>query len=230
MEKNQLKTRIAIADDHSLFRKGLIKLLDEDRYELLYDVENGKILIDKIRENDPVLPDIVIMDIEMPGMNGYETVAWLKDNYPAIKVLVVSMVDREEAIVRMLKLGVKGYLSKEMEPEDLHAALQSIMKKNYYYTDFVTNKLVHSLQSGDHDTEPKSEMLQNHELWDTLNTKQKEFIRQACTEMTYEEIAEKMFLSPKTIDGYRDAVFEKFGVKNRVGLVLYAVKNKLVTL
>jgi DNA-binding NarL/FixJ family response regulator len=229
MENNNFKTKIAIADDHSLFRKGLIKLLDEDRYELLFDVENGKMLVEKVQASDPVLPDIVIMDIEMPGMNGYETVSWLRDNHPSVKVLVVSMVDREEAIVRMLKLGVKGYLSKEMEPEDLHAALQSIIKKNYYYTDFVTNKLIHSLQNGDQDDDAKSGMLLNHELWESLNIKQKEFIRHACTDLTYEEIAGKMFVSPKTIDGYRDAVFERFGVKNRVGLVLYAIKHKLVS-
>jgi two-component system, NarL family, invasion response regulator UvrY len=164
-------------------------------------------------------------------MNGYETVAWLKANYPDVKVLVVSMVDGEEAIVRMLKLGVKGYLSKEMEPEDLHAALQSIIRKNYYYTDFVTNKLVHSIQQEEEDNadSPVSLMV-NHALWESLNTKQKEFIRYACTEMIYEEIAEKMCVSPKTIDGYRDVVFEKFGVKNRVGLVLYALKHKLVSL
>ena len=108
MEQQPLKTKIAIADDHNLFRKGLIKLLDQDRYELLFDVNNGKMLVDRMQEMDPVLPDIVIMDIEMPGMNGYETVAWLRDSYPDVKVLVVSMVDREEAIVRMLKMGVKG--------------------------------------------------------------------------------------------------------------------------
>ena len=226
MEQQPLKTKIAIADDHNLFRKGLIKLLDQDRYELLFDVNNGKMLVDRMQEMDPVLPDIVIMDIEMPDMNGYETVAWLRDSYPDVKVLVVSMVDREEAIVRMLKMGVKGYLSKEIEPEDLHAALHSIIKKNYYYTDFVTNKLVHSLQNSDNDSEAKSGMLS----WESLNARQKEFIRHACTEMTYEEIAGKMSVSPKTVDGYRDIVFERFGVKNRVGLVLYAVRNKLIFL
>jgi two-component system invasion response regulator UvrY len=224
------KTKIAIADDHALFRKGLIKLLDEHRYELLFDVEHGKAFIEKIKGNAALVPDIAIMDIEMPGMNGYETVAWLRDNYPDIKVLVVSMVDREEAIVRMLKLGVKGYLSKEMEPEDLHAALQSIMQKNYYYTDFVTNKLVHSIQNNEAMAENKKGFHLNHEAWDSLNVKQKEFVRYACTELIYDEIAEKMFVSPKTVDGYRDVVFERFNVKNRVGLVLYAIKNKLVTI
>jgi two-component system, NarL family, invasion response regulator UvrY len=222
-----LKTRIAIADDHSLFRKGLIKLLDEDRYELLCEAKNGKALIDKIRQMDPVLPDIVITDIEMSDMDGYETISWLKDHYPSIKALVVSMEDRKESIVRMLRLGVKGYLSKEVEPEDLHAALQSIIKKNYYYTDFVTNKLIHAIQNCDDDSE--ADMMQNHTLWKSLNGRQKEFIGHACTDKTYEEIAETMFVSPKTVDGYRDVVFERFGVKNRVGLVLYAIKNKLVS-
>lgn len=230
LERCRSKTRIAIADDHTLFRKGLIKLLDEDRYELLFDVKNGKVMADKIRENESRLPDIVITEIDMPGMNGYEAVAWLRDNYPSVKVLVVSMVDREEAIVRMLKLGVKGYLSKEMEPEDLYAALQSIVKKDYYYTDFVTNKLVHSLQNEEPIYQENAAMPLNHDVWDTLSARQKEFVRYACTEMIYEEIAGKMFVSPKTIDGYRDAVFEKFNVKSRVGLVLYAIRHKLVTI
>lgn len=230
MEKHISKTKIAIADDHTLFRKGLIKLLDADRFELLFDVDNGKKLVDKISEDESMVPDIVIMDIGMPGMNGYEAVAWLRDNHPLVKVLVVSMVDREEAIVRMLKLGVKGYLPKEMEPEDLHAALQSIIKKDYYYTDFVTNKLVHSIQNEEFFYEDKTGMLLNHQLWDTLNARQKEFVRYACTELIYDEIADKMCVSPKTIDGYRDAVFEKFNVKSRVGLVLYAIRNKLVTI
>ncbi len=218
-----------MADDHAMFRKGLAKLLDPDRYELLFDAPNGKIFIEKIGELGENLPDIVIMDIEMPGMNGYDTVSWLKANYPAVKVLVVSMVDREEAIVRMLKLGVKGYLSKEMEPEDLHAALQSISNKSYYYTDFITNKLIHALQNEETPESSKS-FHAKHELWETLNPKQKEFVRYACTEMKYEEIAEKMCVSPKTVDGYRNIVFEKFDVNNRIGLVLYAVKNSLVTI
>lgn len=229
MEKES-KTKIAIADDHTLFRKGLIKLIDADKFELLFDVDNGKKLVDKISEDESMVPDIVIMDINMPGMNGFETVAWLRDNQPFVKVLVVSEVDGEEAIVRMLKMGVRGYLPKEMEPEDLHAALQSIINKDFYYTDFVTNKLIHSIQNEQAHNEDKGGMLFNHQLWDTLNARQKEFVRYACTEMIYDEIADKMCVSPKTIDGYRDAVFEKFNVKSRVGLVLYAIRNKLVSI
>jgi two-component system invasion response regulator UvrY len=230
MKQPTSRIKVGIADDHTMFRKGLIKLLDQDRYELLFDVENGRKVVEKLESTGAVLPDIIIMDIEMRGMNGYETVSWLKEHHPEVKVLVVSMVDQEEAVVRMMKLGVKGYLSKEMEPEDLHAALQSIAKKNYYYTDFVTNKLVHSLQNEHGHNDQQSEFLHCHTLWDSLNSKQKEFVKYACTELIYEEIADKMYVSPKTIDGYRDAVFERFNVKSRVGLVLYAIKNKLVTI
>jgi two-component system, NarL family, invasion response regulator UvrY len=229
MEPMMTKTKIAIADDHTMFRKGLIKLLDLDRYELLFDVSNGKALIEQMQASNGLVPDIIIMDIEMPEVNGFEAVNWLRQHHPDVKVLVVSMVDREEDIVKMLKMGVKGYLSKDMEPEDLHAALLSITKKNYYYTDFVTNKLIHSLQAEDETPVDTTTALLHHEQWNSLNPKQKEFIRHACTEMIYEEIADIMCVSPKTIDGYRDAVFERLGVKNRVGLVLYAIKHKLVS-
>jgi two-component system, NarL family, invasion response regulator UvrY len=230
MEQQSTRIKIAIADDHTLFRKGLIKLLDPDRYELLFDVENGEKLINNINGVESCTPDIIIMDIEMPAMNGYEAMSWLRDNHPDIRVLVVSMVDCEEAIVKMLKLGVKGYLSKDMEPEDLHAALQSIIKKNYYYTDFVTNKLIHSIQNENSGSDDKNKLMLHHKIWDSLNAKQKEFVRHACTEMKYEEIADIMCVSPKTIDGYRDVVYERFSVKSRVALVLYAIKNKLVTI
>jgi DNA-binding NarL/FixJ family response regulator len=124
-------------------------------------------------------------------------------------------------IVKMLRLGVKGYLCKDVEPKELSEALHSIMNKGYYYTDFITGKLVHSLQSagGDDSTRKGIELINDREM---------EFLRLACSELTYNEIASKMFLSPKTIDGYRNALFEKLSVKSRVGLALYAVKHGLV--
>lgn len=222
--------RIAIADDHTLFRKGVLKLLTPDRYDVLFDVANGKALQEEMKSHAEIPPEIIIMDIEMPGMNGYEAVSWLRENHPSVRVLVVSMVDQEEAIVRMLKLGIQGYLSKDMEPEDLHNALMSIKNKNYYYTDFVTSKLVHIIQRDGIQDGHSREFLAGHAGWDSLNDRQRDFVRHACTELKYEEIAELMHVSPKTIDGYRDVVFEKFNIKSRVGLVLYALKNKLVNL
>lgn len=226
MQQNA-RIKIAMADDHVLFRKGLVGLLKPDQHELLFDVGSGKQFIETMLSDEAMTPDIAIMDINMKDMNGFETVAWLRDNHPDIKILVVSEVNNDEDIVRMLKLGVKGYLTKFMEPEDLYAALQSIAQKSYYYTDFVTNKLIHSIQKEAADA---SDTVVSHKLWDSLSAKQKEFIRYACTEMNYVEIASKMHVSPKTIDGYRDAVFDCLELKSRVALVLYAIKNKLVTI
>jgi two-component system, NarL family, invasion response regulator UvrY len=227
----QPRIKLAIVDDHKLFRKGLIELInlkDKDRYLILFEAENGNDLIARLDKK--ALPDIVLLDINMPAMSGFETVAWLQDHYPHIHILVVSMIEKEEAIIRMLKLGVKGYLSKDIEPNDLHEALRAIMAKGYYYTDFITGKLIHSLRNGTPEATEDGQPILNLEIYKQLNERHREFIKRACSELTYTEIAGQMNLSVKTIDGYRDEVFEKFGIKNRVGLVLFALKNGLASL
>jgi two-component system invasion response regulator UvrY len=228
-KKTQIK--LAVVDDHRLFRKGLISLInlvDEENYLVLYEAEHGKDLINKIDKK--ALPDIVIMDIDMREMDGFETVAWLQEHYPEIRILVVSMIEKEEAIVRMLRLGVKGYLSKDIEPEDIHAALKAIVNKGYYYTDFITGKLIHSIQNEHKRDIEGTNSSASDDIWHKLTQREREFIKLACSELTYQEIAAKMFLSPKTVDNYRESLFEKFKVKNRVGLVLYALRNDLVKL
>lgn len=157
----------------------------------------------------------------MPGMDGFASVQWLKENFPEVKVLVISMIEKDETIVQMLRLGVKGYLCKDVEPNELAEALQAVANKGIYYTDFITGKLVHSLQSNNAAPDDCSGI-------DKMNEREKEFLQLACSEMTYNEIAGKMFLSPKTIDGYRNSLFEKLNVKSRVGLVMFAIKNRIV--
>lgn len=217
--------KIAIVDDHNLFRKGLITLInlaDKQNYLVVLEAESGKDLMKKIDKN--ALPDILLLDIDMPDMDGYETMSWLKSHHPTIAVLVVSMIETEEVIVRMLRLGVKGYLSKDIEVEDIHQALQAISSKGYYYTDFITGKLIESLQTN-HTL--KGEGVIENQIWESLNENERKFIEFSCSELTYEQIAEKMFLSPKTIDGYRSGLFNRFHIKNRTGLVLFAIKNQL---
>ncbi len=211
--------KLALIDDHKLIRKGLISLIKMvgDQYEILFEADNGIQLQQCIQKDNQ--PDIILMDINMPGMDGFASVEWLNLHFPLVKILVVSMIEKEEIIVRMLKLGVKGYLCKDVEPKDLGDALNSIINKGYYYTDFITGKLVHSLQIHNDDPDSKNGKLTERELT---------FLKLACSELTYSEIASKMFLSPKTIDGYRDSLFEKLEVKSRVGLVLYAIKNGIV--
>lgn len=213
--------KLALIDDHTLFRKGLISLIEMvgNHYEISFEADNGLQLQQRISRDHP--PDIVIMDVSMPGMDGFASVEWLSDHFPQVKVLVVSMIEKEETIVRMLKLGVKGYLCKDVEPKELGEALIAIMNKGFYYTDFITGKLVHSLQNAG-DNSP--------DALPVMNERERSFLQLACSELTYSEIATKMFLSPKTIDGYRDSLFEKLNVKSRVGLALYAVKHGLVRL
>ena len=214
-----LQVKLALVDDHTLFRKGLISLIEmvSNNYFIVFEADNGKELQQKIsKENQP---DIILMDIHMPDLDGFESVLWLNENFPLVRVLIVSMIQKEETIVRMLRLGVKGYLCKDVEPKELGEALHSIMNKGYYYTDFITGNLIHSLQQEKEDN--KSAL---------MNDKEKEFLKLACSEMTYNEIAAKMFLSPKTIDGYRNSLFEKLNCKSRVGLAMYAFKNGFVTI
>lgn len=225
MPPKKTPVKLAIVDDHNLFRKGIITLIElanrNNQYMIVFEAESGEDMMNKLDKK--ILPDIILMDIEMPDMNGFETVAWLKKNYPQIAVLVISMVETEEAVIRMLKLGVKGYLSKDIEVEDIHNALRSIQEKGHYYTDFLTGKLVEAVTTED---------IENAEnpIWTQLKEHERQFIQHACTEMTYDEIAKAMYLSPKTIDGYRQAIFNRFGIKNRVGLILFAIRNSLVTI
>lgn len=214
---------LALVDDHTLFRKGLISLIEmvSNDYSILFEADNGVDLQRKLDKNNP--PGLILMDVNMPGMDGFASVQWLKDNHPLIKVLIVSMIEKEETIVRMLKLGVKGYLCKDVEPKELGEALHSVLNKGFYYTDFITGKLVHSLQLG----HPENDSSNGLHL---MNEREKDFLQLACSEYTYNEIAAKMYLSPKTIDGYRNSLFEKLNVKSRVGLALYAVKHGLVQL
>jgi len=216
------KLKVALVDDHKLFREGLAELVNGfSNYKVFLEADNGKQLIEKLNSKD--LPDIILLDISMQEMDGYETAGWLKQHYPAIKVMVLSMFDNENAIIRMMRLGVKGYVLKDIRKKDLKEALDSIHTKGYYYSDLVTGKLIHTINKIDEEKEGNSiKGLMN------LTEREIEFLKLACTELTYREVADKMCLSVHTIDGYRDALFEKLNVKSRVGLVLYGIRNRVV--
>jgi DNA-binding NarL/FixJ family response regulator len=213
-------TFVALADDHSLIRNGLANLIDTfDGFKVLFQAGNGQEFIDLLKPR--ALPEIVLMDINMPKKDGYETTKWLRELYPDIKVLALSMYDNEGAIIRMIKNGACGYILKDAEPADLRRALNEIVQKGYYHSELVTNQLVKIIRQGGSDDDDKLPSTK-------LNDREIEFLKLACTELTYKEIADKMFLSPRTIDGYRDALFEKLKAKTRVGLVMYAIKNGIV--
>jgi len=209
---------LAIVDDHLLFGSSLEKLINTfDDFSVLFKARNGKELQQELK-NKNESPDIILLDYNMPVMNGYETVKWLTETHPDIKVLALSVEDNEKIILKMIREGAKGYFLKDIHPDDLKEALYIVMDKGYYYSETVTASMVNSLHPNSSDAQHK---FKPNELT---------FLQLACSEMTYKEIADIMNLSPKTIDGYRQELFNRLRIKNRVGLVIYALKNNLIEL
>ena len=206
-----MKYKIAIVDDHVLFAQSLKVLINSfEDYEVAFSAKNGQDLISKVGSTQ-IKPDIVLLDVNMPQMNGQETMEWLKENRPDLKVLVLTMEDEENTIIQMLKHGARGYVLKDIDPQHLELAFDEIVKKGFHYSEKVTNTLLHAISD-----EGQSKELKEREV---------EFLQLVCSERTYKQIAQDMFLSPKTIDGYREALFDKLDVRSRVGLVLYAIEH-----
>ncbi len=214
------KYKIVLADDHILMRKGLASLIDTfEEYKVIFQGANGQELINSL--NKKSLPNIVLLDINMPKKDGYETAYWLKTNYPQVKILALSMYDNEISIIKMLQNGAKGYILKDAEPSELKAALDAILLKGFYYSELVTGHLMNNINKTDEKNSTRNNSLSAREL---------EFLKYCCTEMAYKEIADKMSVSPRTVENYRDSLFEKLDVKTRVGLAIYALKSGIVNL
>lgn len=214
---NEIK--IAVVDDHAMFRKGLIMLIDLfPLCKVVFDAENGEDFIKKIAHSPE--PDIVLMDIHMPIMDGYRTTEWIKLNYPSIKVLTLSTMDAESAIVNMIKSGAKGYVLKDAEPAELKVAFQKLMTKGYYYSDMVNEKVLSSMTAIFKDGSDVFTVLK-------ITDKEVDFLKLVCTDMSYMEISKYLKVSSRTVDGYRDHLFRKIGVTSRVGLVLFSIRNGL---
>lgn len=215
-----MKHTIAIVDDHELIAQAIAGLIQKmELYEVLYEAENGEELIRQFNLNR--IPDLVLLDISMPKMNGYETALWLKNNYPDVKVLALTGNDKEEAIVKMLRNGARGYILKDCKPSELRRALDALVQTGFYYTEFIAGKLVKSLNP-EHIVDPVQAL--------ALNERELTFLRLVCTELTYAEIADKMCVSPRTVDGYRESLFEKLNVKSRTSLALQAIRVGIVPL
>ena len=216
------KHNIAVVDDHTLFRKGLISLINVfPNFDVILEASNGKDFIQRL--NPEQLPEIVLMDISMPEMDGYATCEWLKSHYPSIKVLALSTMDAETAIIKMIRSGAKGYIVKDADLSELKLAFSELLSIGFFYNELVSRKVIHSISKivEDNDAVTALQKLSDNEL---------NFLRLSCSEKTYQEIANEMFKSEKTIDGYRAELFKKLNVSSRVGMVMYAIKNGIVQL
>ncbi len=210
------KKTIVIVDDHLLFAQSLESLISKlDQYEVLAILKNGKELTQYYLHKRKK-PDLILLDVKMPVMDGVQTMQWLKDNQPDQKVLALTMEDDEETIIKMLRAGAKGYLLKDIHPENFEFAMKMVIEQGFYYSGRIESALRHS-----------DEIKNSIDFQERLTAKERIFLKYACSELTYKSIAGEMGLSPKTIENYRETVFKKLEVKTRVGLVIYCMKNKL---
>ena len=207
-------TQIILVDDHQLLRKGLIKILNANGFTDIIEAANGEELLEILKNTSP---DIILLDLYMPKMNGFESIKHIKKVNPHAKVLVVSMLDDKVSIIQMIKSGVDGYLLKDSDPKEIIEAIQIILEGGNFYSSMVNERLNSVLLDNDYDKD--QHILSEREL---------EFLILASSDLTYKQIAEKMFVSVRTIDGYRDSIYQKFNIKTRIGLVIFALKNKLI--
>jgi DNA-binding NarL/FixJ family response regulator len=211
-----MKIKIGIVDDHQLFLKSLALMLQSfNNYDVVIEASNGKNLQEKIEEKKSI-PEIMLIDVNMPVMDGIVTATWLKTNYPEIKLVALSQNDGERAIISMLKAGCCAYLLKDTHPDELERALNEIYTKGFY--------------NGDASNINFRRFLQMEKDLINMTEKEKKFLQLACSDMTYREIAVILHVSERTVEGYRESLFQKFNVQSRLGLVLEAIRRELITL
>jgi DNA-binding NarL/FixJ family response regulator len=214
------KPSVALVDDHVMLRNGLAGIIRNfESHDVLFEADNGRQCVEKLEAG--LIPSIVLLDINMPEMDGYATALVIRDRFPDVKVLALSMYDSENSIIRMLRNGARGYILKDSDPLELKAALQDVQHKGYYHSEMITSRLIRLVNDLDNPDGQLQQLI-------SFNEREIEFLKLACTELPYKEIADKMGVSPRTVEGYRDALFEKLSVKSRVGLVLYAIRSGMV--
>ncbi|MEO1259288.1 MAG: response regulator transcription factor [Bacteroidota bacterium] len=219
------KIKLAIADDQKLFLKGLKFIIQTfENVEIVAEANDGQELLDKI---ELAHPDVVLSDIKMPGMDGIEATKIIKSRYPEIKVILLTMYDDERLISHVMEIGANGYLLKDEDSEVVQEAIHSVMEKGFYFNDYVSRALLKQVKSKNKLS--PTEILSNSPQMN-LSPRELEVLQLICQEMSTNEIAEKLFISARTVEGHRKKLLEKTEVKNVAGLVIYAVKNKLVDL
>lgn len=211
--------RIALVDDHRLFRSGLKAILtDIEDFNLEFEAENGRKMIEMLSEN-PV--DVVLMDVEMPEMDGVEATEYLKANHPDIKVIMLTMHDDDGFMLKLMEYGARGYLLKNTDSEELVAAIRTVFETGFYFNDRLSFAMLKNIGK-------KQPAIQSPKNDHDLTAREVEVLTLITEELTTTEIAEKLFLSPRTVETYRKTLFEKAGVRNMAGLVMWAVRRGLV--
>jgi len=211
--------KIAMADDHVLLRSALAANINKSGNILVViEASNGQELISQIQAG--IIPDIILLDLNMPQLDGYETAKWVHAKYPAIHIIMLTMYDSEPTMIRLLQVGVKGFLKKDTDMTELRYAIHNVMQTGFYFTNNTTGKLINLFRKNQEHSMLMKSMLTEIEM---------KFLKWVCTDLTYKEIAQEMGVNVRAVDNMRDNLFGKLEVKNRVGLVMYSIKNGIQT-
>ncbi len=215
------RQNLILADDHILLRDALANLINRfPNFNVISVASNGEEVVSSIGAGN--MPDIVILDLNMPKMDGYATTYWLSEHYPDIKILILTMYDSDIALIRLLQAGVRGFLKKDIHPDELKNALEMVVEHGYYYANSTSGKIAALFKKNkSNQSSLEKSMLSGLEI---------EFLKLVSSDMTYKEIAMQLNLSTRVVDNHRETLFEKLGVKSRVGLAIYAIKNGIVTI
>lgn len=207
---------VVLVDDHQLLRNGLCELIrSKPDFEVLFEAANGLELQQKLQSDQ--VPDLILMDINMPHMDGYAATKWLKKYYPQIRVMALSIYADENSIIKMLRSGAEGYLLKDMAAADFFDAMREVVHNGFYYTQKVAGQINKIIHEGRLPLEIEK-----------ISDREMDLLRMMATELTYKEIADQMYLSPKTIESYRERLCEKLQLRTRTGLVMYAIRKGIV--
>ncbi len=211
--------KVAIADDHKIFRKGVVlSLRPFTNIKFVLEAENGDELLKGVEEADP---DVILMDLRMPGKDGIETTKLISKKYPQIKIVVLSMYEDERFVYHLMENGANGYLLKNAEPQEIRRAIMDVNEKGYYLNNFVNRILLKRSHA-------RQKVIPSLNSEITLSEKEKDVLKFICMEFTAQEIAKKMDISARTVEAIKDRLMERFGSRNTAGLVFFAVKNNLV--
>jgi DNA-binding NarL/FixJ family response regulator len=211
--------KVAIADDHKIFRKGVVlSLRPYTNLKFVQEAENGQELIDGLTESDP---DVILMDLRMPQKDGIEATKYIAKHFPRIHIVALTMFEDERFVSHMMEIGANGYLLKSADPAEIRRAIMEVTTKGYYLNNFVNRILLKKSHS-------KQKVVPTLSSEITLSEREREVIKYICMEFTAQEIAQKLEVSPRTIEAIKDRLMERFGSKNTAGLVFFAVKNNLI--
>ena len=211
--------KVAIADDHKIFRKGVIlSLKPYHNIKFVLEAENGEELIQGVKNAQP---DIILMDLKMPVKDGIETTKYLNKHFPSIRILILTMYEDERFVGHLMDSGANGYLLKSTDPEEIKQGIMDVMRTGFYLNNFVNRVLIKKNYA-----RQKFNPNLNNEI--VISEREKEVLSLVCLEYTAQEIAQKMDISARTVEAIKDRLMERFGVKNSVGLVFFAMKNSLI--